>query len=95
MKKDVFVDKHKWLDVIKDWKQFLKTIKELESYLVEFEEDGTIKVKNYPSDCIIKGDECQLIIIITYNECTFLLNDGIYKTWTWISNIFLQPKGYG
>lgn len=80
--------------MVKDWEQFLKTIKKLESYLVEFKEDSTMKTKNYPSDCKIRGDERQPIIVITYDECTFLSNDDIYKTWTWIVNIFLQSKGY-
>ncbi len=51
VKKEVFVDGHERPDVLKDREQFLKTMKELELYLIEFGEDGTMKAKNYPSNC--------------------------------------------
>ena len=79
MKKDVFVDRHERPDVVEDRERFLKTMKELEPYLVEFEEDGTMKAKNYPSDCKGGGDEHRPIILITHDECTFSSNDGIRK----------------
>lgn len=53
-----------------------------------------MKTKNYPSDCKVKSDKCQPIIVITYNECTFSLNDSICKTWTQIGDTFLWPKGH-
>ena len=65
--------------MVEDREQILKTMKELELYLVEFEEDGTMKVKNYPSDYKKKGNECRAIIVIIYNKSTFLSNDGISK----------------
>lgn len=57
----------------------MKTIKELELYLVEFEEDDIIKAKNYPSDCKVRSDKRQPIIVITHNKCTFSLNNSIRK----------------
>ncbi len=66
--------------MVEDHDQFWKTIEELEPYLVGFEEDGTIKAKNYPSDCNIRGKERRLIIIIIHDECTFSSNDGICQT---------------
>lgn len=57
MKKNVFVDVYEWLDVVEDWKQFLKTIKKLELYLVEFEENGIMNAKNYLSDYKVGGNE--------------------------------------
>lgn len=95
MKKDVFVDGHEQPDVVEDREQFLKTMKELEPYLVEFEEDGTMKAKNYLSDCKVGGNERRPIIIITHDECMFSLNDGICKVWIQIGNTFLRPKGRG
>ena len=46
VKKDVFVDGHERPDVVEDREKFLNTMKDLEPYLVEFEEDGLMKIKN-------------------------------------------------
>lgn len=54
-------------------------MKELEPYLVEFEIDGTMKAKNYFSDCEVRGNNCRPIIVITYDEYTFSSNNGIQK----------------
>ena len=51
IKKDVFVDGHERPDVVEDRQKFLRIMKGLEPYLVEFEEDGSMKTKNYPDDC--------------------------------------------
>lgn len=63
--------------MIEDCKKFLNTIKDLEPYLVEFEEDGSMKTKNYPDDCAIGRDVRRFVIVITHNECTFSAKDGI------------------
>ena len=55
--KDVFVDGYNQADVMQDCKNFLKRLKELKLYMVEFEEDSTMKPKIYPSDCIVRGDK--------------------------------------
>ncbi len=42
------------------WKivnQFLKTMKELEPYMIEFEKNNIMKAKNYLSDCKVRGEE--------------------------------------
>ena len=95
VKKDVVVDEHERPDVVEDRERFLKTMKELEPYRVEFEEDSTMKVKNYPLNCKVRGNERRPIIVITYDESTFSSNDGIRKTWTRIGNTFLRPKSHG
>ena len=95
MKKDVFVDGHKQSDVVEDRKRFLNKMEELKLYLVEFNEDGAMKDKTYLPDCAVGGEDRQLVIIITHNECTFLANDGIRKTWTRVGNTFLHLKGQG
>ena len=79
-------------DVVKDWEEFLKTMKELEPYLVEFEMDGTIKAKNYPSDCEVGGEDRRPIIVITHDKYAFLSNNGICKAWTRIGVTFFRPK---
>ena len=55
VKKDVFIDGHERPDIIQNRENFLKVMKELEPYLVEFNEDGTMKDKEYPLDCAIRS----------------------------------------
>ena len=95
MKKDVFVDGHERSDVVEDCKGFLNKMEELKPYLVEFNKDGAIKDKTYPTDCAVGGEDRRPVIIITYDECIFLANDGICKVLTRIGNTFLRPKGRG
>lgn len=47
--------------------------------MVEFEEDGKIKSKIYPSDCIVEGSNQLLIILISHDECVFSANNVIRK----------------
>lgn len=47
--------------------QFLKVIKDLKPYLVEFELDETMKPKIYPNNCIVEFSNQQLIIVIFYD----------------------------
>lgn len=63
--------------MVEDREKFLNTIKNLEPYLVEFEENRLMKTKNYLDDCTVKGDVRYSVIVITYNECTFFTNNGI------------------
>ncbi len=95
MRKDIFIDGHKQSDIIEDCKNFLTKIEELKPYMVEFEEDNTIKSKAYPSDCAIGGNERWPIIVITYDKYTFSVNDGIWRSWTEKRDAFLQPKDRG
>ncbi len=93
VRKDVFVDGHERSDVVEGCKNFLTKIEELKPYVVEFEEDGTMKPKAYPFDCAVGGDECRPIIVITHDECTFSANNGIQRAWTQKRDMFLRPKG--
>lgn len=43
-------------------------------------------------DCIVKGSNKQLIIIIIYDEYIFLANDGIRRALTRVKDSFLQLK---
>ena len=63
--------------MVKKREQFLRIMKELKPYLVEFEENGIMKAKNYPLDCKVKSKKRWPIIVITYDECIFLSNDAI------------------
>ena len=52
-------------------------MKKMEPYLVEFRKNGTMKDKNYILDCAVEGENCWPIIVIIYDKCIFLVNDGI------------------
>lgn len=67
----MFVDGHERPDVIENCEQFLTRMKEMEPYLVEFREDGTMKEKDYLLDCAVGGENCRPIIVITYDDVHF------------------------
>lgn len=47
--------------------------------MVKFEKNGIMKPKIYLFDCIVRGKDCQPIIIIINDKCTFFTNDKIQK----------------
>ena len=65
--------------MVEDCQKFLRIIKDLEPYLVEFEEDGSMKTKNYPDNCAVVGNIRWPVIVITHDECTFSANDRIWR----------------
>ena len=73
----MFLNGYERSDVIEDCRQFLTVIKKMESYLVEFKEDGIIKDKNYSLDCIVRGEDYCPVIVITHDKCIFSVNDSI------------------
>lgn len=77
VRKDVFIDGHERPDVVENRVNFLKVMEDLKPYMVEFEEDGTMKPKVYPDDCVVEGLNQRLVIVITYDEYTFTANDGV------------------
>lgn len=95
VRKDVFVDGHERPDVVEDRANFLRKMEELKPYIVEFDQDGAMKPKVYPSDCAVGGEDRRPVIIITHDECTFSANDGVRKAWTREGDTFLRPKGRG
>lgn len=95
MCKDVFIDRHKQLDVVEDCKNFLKKIEELKLYMFEFEKNVVIKDKIYLSDYTIHGNDYHLMIIITHDKYTFPANNRIWKAWIQKRDMFLQIKGQG
>lgn len=68
---------------------------ELEPYLVEFKEHGIIKAKVYPKNYQVGGDNCQPVICITHNECTFLANNCKTKIWQRTDESILRSKEKG
>lgn len=57
--------------------QFFEKNKKIKPYIVEFNEDGIIKSKMYPSNYIVNDEECWPIIVITHDECIFSAKNGI------------------
>ena len=51
-------------------------MEKLKPYMVEFNEDGTMKPKGYLPDCAVEGENQQPIIVITHDECTFSANEN-------------------
>ena len=64
---------------MKDQNRFLTKIKELKSYIIEFNEDGAIKAKDYPVDSAVGGEKLQPIIVIIHDKYTFSANNRIRK----------------
>ena len=52
----MFINGHKRSNVIEDCINFLKLMKDMESYLVEFNADNTMKDKAYPSGCVVNSN---------------------------------------
>ncbi len=77
--KNVFIDGYKRSNVVEDQNCFLTKMEKLKPYIIEFNEDGTIKAKDYLLNAAIGGKECYPIIEITHDECTFSANVGIRK----------------
>ena len=95
MRKDIFINRHKRSDLVDDQTTFLTRIEDLKLYMIEVEENGTMKSKIYPSDCEVRGNDRRPIIVITNDEYTFSANDGIWRAWTRTGNIFSRPKNFG
>ena len=74
---DIFIDEHKRSSIVKDHKNFVKKMEKLKRYMIEFEEDGTIKPKVYLSACELNENNWQSIIVITHNEYTFSANNRV------------------
>ncbi len=71
------MDRHKQINIVEDHTKFLKKIEKLKPYIIEFFENGIRKSKIYPFNCIVRGENCQPLIIITHDKCTFFANDEI------------------
>lgn len=52
-------------------------MKDLESYLVDFEEERSIKAKSYLNNFVIGNNIRELIIVITYDKYIFSINNRI------------------
>ena len=67
-------------------------MKDLEPYLVAFNPNGTMKLKQYLKNHFVRDEEHYPVIIITNDKCTFSTNDSIPKAWNTIGDILLRIK---
>lgn len=76
-------------------KQFLEAFENMLPFMVEFNSDGSMKAKTYPSNCTVGGPDRRPIIFITHDESVFSANDGRHQAWISENGVFLRPKGKG
>lgn len=88
----MFIDRYNGLNIIEDWKLFLKTISDLKIYLVKFYLKNDIKNPVYPNDYEIKDRNNQFIIMIIYNEYIIFVNYGKTYEQQYIKDIFFCFK---
>lgn len=93
--KDIFVNGHEQSNIVNNCKNFLKKIEEFKPYVMKFEKDDIMKLKVYPSSCIIKEDKCRpTIIIIPHDEYIFSINNGVQRVSVGLKKeiYFYNPK---
>ena len=93
--KGVFKDGHERPDVVKYRKEFLGYLDSLKPYLVEFDENGDIKEKEYPPGCFPGSPTMKPIIMVTHDESVFHANDGRKYVWMKDDENPLRSKGKG
>ena len=77
MEKSLFIDRHKQLDKVEDCKWVIKIMKKIDTYLIKFKKDSTIKDNNYPLDYAIRGENCRANIVIIHDKYKFLVYNNI------------------
>lgn len=75
---------------MEDQHRFLTQREELKPYMVEFIKDVAMNAKDYPVDCIVRGEKRHSIIVSTHDKYTFILNDRVQKALTREGDIFLR-----
>lgn len=93
--KGVYKDGHERPDVVEYRKEFLDYLDSLNPYLVEFDENGDIKDKEYPPGCFPGSSTQRPIVMLTHDESTFQANDGRRYVWMEDGENHLRPKGKG
>lgn len=73
------MDRSEQFNIVEDHLNILKEMKELKLYIVEYNKNGTIKLKTYFPDCTIDGENKQLIIMITHDKYSFFANNSLKK----------------
>ena len=78
-KREIFINEHERKNVIEYWGIFLNEMNALLPYFVDFKKDVTILSKKYWDDCTVVSSDQQPIIIITYDESIFSINNSCQK----------------
>lgn len=77
--KNIFVNEHKWLNMVKNYKRFFNKMEELKLYLIGLDKNSKIIDKAYLFNCTIDSKNRWPVIVITHNKCTFFINNNICK----------------
>ncbi|RPA94322.1 hypothetical protein L873DRAFT_1937421, partial [Choiromyces venosus 120613-1] len=98
VRKGVYIDGHEREDVVAYREQFVNALEDLWPFMVEFEDDGSIKEKAYPLGCEV-GGLTRPIILITHDESTFSSNDSWRQAWAadrglWYRSFCYLGRGY-
>lgn len=75
--KNIFIDKQEQHDMIENYANFLKAIKDLKLYIVKFKKDRIMKLKVYPNDCIVKDSNERPIIVNTHDEYIYSADNSV------------------
>lgn len=92
VQKRVFFDGAQREDVVEYQEIFLSEIKLFQPYFIEFSDNGSIWPQVYPNNCAVGRTNWWLIIMIIYDEYTFLTNDCYQKVWFLEGHDILRPK---
>ncbi|PWW74281.1 hypothetical protein C7212DRAFT_212228, partial [Tuber magnatum] len=92
--KGVYIDRHERKDMVAYRERFVKILKGLWPFVIEFEDDGSRKEKTYPMRCEV-GGLTRPIILIIYDESTFSSNDLWRQAWVKQGSQIIRPKGRG
>jgi hypothetical protein len=97
IKKGVYFDGHEREDVIEYRNNFVNRLEELWPYVVEFNDDGSMKDKTYPENYVVGSEDNNFrpIIIITHDESIFQSHDSRRQGWLYKDRQFIRPKGKG
>lgn len=75
--KNMFIGRYKQPDIVEDCKVFLEKIEKLKPYIIEFNKNSIIKSKFYLLDYMVRDNNWPSIIVITYDEYIFFIDNRI------------------
>ena len=78
-KNGMYIDGHKWEDVVQYRDEFLKRWKEYEKHMVTYDNKG--KVDSTPTGFPIPQGQRFCLVLVTHDESTFYVNDHRKNMW--------------
>ena len=83
-KNGIYIDGHKWEDVLHYRDEFLKRWKEYEKCMVTYNNQGN--VNSTPTGFPIPQGQRFCFVVVTHDESMFYVNDHCKNMWNHISN---------